>query len=63
MKPRLGGNPVEYDSGAVHEKRRDLKELADLFKGEIIDVGKHHVTIILTSWPKRIDALVELARP
>eukprot|EP00035_Acanthoeca_spectabilis_P010271 m.182025 g.182025 ORF g.182025 m.182025 type:complete len:284 (-) comp14970_c0_seq6:159-1010(-) len=47
----------------VHEKRRDLKELADLFKGEIIDVGKHHVTIILTSWPKRIDALVELARP
>ena len=38
-------------------------ELTELFKGEIVDVGSKHVTIQLTAWPKRIDALIELARP
>jgi acetolactate synthase small subunit len=38
-------------------------QLAELFQGEIVDVGVEHVTIMLTAWPKRIDALIELARP
>jgi acetolactate synthase small subunit len=48
---------------AVHRKRAELMQLAELFQGEIVDVGVEHVTIMLTAWPKRIDALIELARP
>jgi acetolactate synthase small subunit len=47
----------------VHRKRAELMQLAELFQGEIVDVGVEHVTIMLTAWPKRIDALIELARP
>lgn len=31
-------------------------QLADLFKGEIVDVGKNHATIQLVSWPTRLVA-------
>ena len=39
-----------------HEKRAALMQLADLFKAEIVDVGKNHATIQLVSWPKRYEA-------
>eukprot|EP00037_Helgoeca_nana_P021686 m.219200 g.219200 ORF g.219200 m.219200 type:complete len:408 (-) comp25745_c0_seq1:1735-2958(-) len=47
----------------LHKKRTALKEFADLFGAEVIDIGHDHFTLVLTSWPKRIDAMVELARP
>ena len=48
---------------AVHKKRAELMQLSELFHAEIVDVGVEHVTIMLTAWPKRIDALIELAKP
>jgi len=47
----------------IHDKRASLMDLANLFKAEIVDVGIGHVTIELTAWPKRIEAVIELARP
>lgn len=47
----------------IHDKRASLMDLANLFKADIVDVGIGHVTIELTAWPKRIEAVIELARP
>jgi len=63
MSTEVIDNRTEPMIKQVHKKRSELMELAELFKGEIVDVGKEHMTIALTAWPKRIDALIELARP
>ena len=47
----------------VHDKRTSLKELSELFKADIVDIGQTHVTIELVAWPKRIDAVIEIAKP
>jgi acetolactate synthase small subunit len=32
-------------------------------QADIVDVGLNHMTIELTAWPKRVEALIEIARP
>ena len=37
----------------VHNKRRDLMSLADLFGGEVVDIGSDYATLMLTAWSRR----------
>lgn len=43
--------------------RSEGMELAQLFRGEIVDVGDEYLTIGLMNTPKQIDKFVELAKP
>ncbi len=45
------------------EKRSELKHLAEIFRGNIVDVSPRSVTAQLTGPEEKIEAFVELCRP
>lgn len=45
------------------EKRVELRQIAEVFRGSIVDVGPHSVVIQLTGPEEKIEAFVELCRP
>jgi acetolactate synthase-1/3 small subunit len=45
------------------EKRGELSDLAEVFRGTVVDVGSRTVTIQLTGPESKIEAFVELCRP
>ena len=45
------------------EKRGELRDLADTFRGRIVDVGNKTLTIQLTGTEDKVEAFVELCRP
>ena len=45
------------------EKRAEMRDLAKVFRGTIVDVGTKTVTIQLTGTEDKIEAFVELCRP
>lgn len=64
MSTRAPESLSEYDKLIfMHTQRTRLMQLAEMFKAEVVDVGAEHMTFELTAWPKRIDGLIELARP
>lgn len=44
-------------------KRPEIYQLAEIFKGEIVDISKRTITIEATGDPSRIDNFIELLRP
>jgi len=45
------------------EKRGELRQIAEVFRGSIVDVGPQSVVIQLTGPEDKIEAFVELCRP
>ena len=45
------------------EKRAELTQLADVFRGTVVDVGPKAVIIQLTGPERKIEALIELCQP
>jgi acetolactate synthase-1/3 small subunit len=45
------------------EKRGDLRQITEVFRGSIVDVGPQSVVIQLTGPEDKIEAFVELCRP
>ncbi|HSW45975.1 MAG TPA: acetolactate synthase small subunit [Phycisphaerae bacterium] len=45
------------------EKRGELRQIAEVFRGNIVDVGPQSVVIQLTGPEDKIEAFVELCRP
>jgi acetolactate synthase I/III small subunit len=61
-------NHVERDLmlikvSALPAKRRDISELADIFRGRIVDVSPDAVMIEISGQEKKIEAFIELMRP
>lgn len=44
-------------------KRSEVRELADIFRGRIVDVGQEEVMIEISGQEKKIEAFIELMRP
>lgn len=49
--------------GVGPEKRGEVIEIAELFRGRVVDVAKSSVMIQITGTEEKIEALVELLRP
>lgn len=47
---------VEIDSG----KRREVIEIADIFKGRVVDISPETVTLEITGRSSKIDAIIKL---
>mgnify|MGYP001441603125 CR=1 FL=1 len=47
----------------AHKRRSAVTELAKLYGGEIVDVGREHVTVQLVTWPRRVDAFIKMMQP
>ncbi len=45
------------------QKRSDIKELVDVFRGKIVDVSPEHVMIEISGPEKKIEAFIDLMRP
>lgn len=45
------------------EKRAEIRELVDIFRGKIVDVGHEHVMIEISGQESKLTAFVELMRP
>lgn len=48
---------------AENEKRRDVMEIANIFRARIIDVGQKILTLEITGDEEKIAAMIELLRP
>lgn len=48
---------------AENEKRRDVLEIANIFRARIVDVGQKVLTIEITGDEEKITAMVELLKP
>src|SRR6202050_3480583 len=48
---------------AAHEARSHVLELADVFRGRVVDVAPESLTIEITGAEEKIDGLLELLRP
>jgi acetolactate synthase-1/3 small subunit len=44
-------------------KRGEVRELADVFRGRIVDVGAEEVMVEISGQERKIDAFIELMRP
>jgi acetolactate synthase I/III small subunit len=44
-------------------QRSEIKELADIFRGRIVDVSASHVMIEMSGQEKKIEAFIEAVRP
>jgi acetolactate synthase-1/3 small subunit len=44
-------------------KRREVRELTDIFRGRIVDVGPQEVMIEIAGQERKIEAFIELMRP
>jgi acetolactate synthase-1/3 small subunit len=47
----------------VPERRGEVRELADVFRGRIVDVGPQHMMVEISGPEKKIEAFIELMRP
>ena len=45
------------------ERRSQIKELVDIFRGRIVDVGPEHVMIELSGQESKIEAFIDSVRP
>ena len=43
--------------------RAAVRDIGTLFGAEVVDVGTHHITYMLTSWSKRIEAFITSLQP
>lgn len=48
---------------AAQETRAQIVEIADIFRGKIIDVSKDTLTIEVTGTADKVDAFIDLLRP
>jgi acetolactate synthase-1/3 small subunit len=48
---------------AAQPHRAAVRDIGELFGAEVADVGSRHITYILTSWSRRIDAFVRMLEP
>jgi acetolactate synthase-1/3 small subunit len=48
---------------AAHEARSHVLQLADVFRGRVVDVAPESLTIEITGAEEKIDGLLELLRP
>ena len=48
---------------ATGEKRSEIKELVQIFRGRIVDVSSGHVMIEISGRESKIEAFIELMRP
>jgi acetolactate synthase-1/3 small subunit len=48
---------------ATPEKRAEINDLVNLFRGKIIDVSRYSVTVELTGDESKLEAFIELVRP
>jgi acetolactate synthase-1/3 small subunit len=48
---------------ATHEDRSHVMELANVFRGRVVDVAPESLTIEITGAEDKIDGLLELLRP
>ena len=46
-----------------NDKRSEIKELVDVFRGRIVDVSPEHVMIEISGPEKKIEAFIDLMRP
>lgn len=44
-------------------RRGEVRELTDIFRGRIVDVGADHVMIEISGQERKIEAFIELMRP
>ncbi len=44
-------------------RRSEVRELADIFRGRIVDVGQEEVMIEIAGQERKVDAFIELMRP
>ncbi|MEO1062325.1 MAG: acetolactate synthase small subunit [Actinomycetota bacterium] len=49
--------------GVLPERRSELLALADLFAGQVVDVGHDRITLMVADHPERLDAFEDLIRP
>lgn len=45
------------------EKRNEVFEVANVFRGKIVDIGPKHLTVELAGPENKIEAFIELVRP
>ena len=45
------------------DKRSEVKELADIFRARIVDVGTDHVMIEISGQERKIESFIEIMRP
>src|SRR5437867_514265 len=45
------------------ERRGEIRELADIFRGRIVDVGPHQIVVEIAGPEKKIEAFIDLMRP
>lgn len=45
------------------ERRGEIRELADIFRGRIVDVGPNQIMVEISGPEKKIEACIELMRP
>jgi len=45
------------------EKRGEVFEIADVFRGKVVDIGPRHLTLEVSGPEEKIDAFVDLLRP
>lgn len=48
---------------APPERRGEIRELSDTFRGRIVDVGQQHMMVEISGPEKKIEAFIELMRP
>lgn len=44
-------------------KRSEIRELADVFRGRIVDVGREEVVVEISGQERKIEAFIDLMRP
>src|SRR5262245_52289145 len=44
-------------------KRREIREVCDIFRGRIVDVAKDQVVVEISGQEKKIEAFIEMMRP
>jgi acetolactate synthase-1/3 small subunit len=49
--------------GAANGNRSAVRELVDIFRGRIVDVGPEEVMIEISGQERKIEAFIELMRP
>jgi len=45
------------------DRRGEVRELADIFRGRIVDVGPHQIMVEISGPEKKIEAFIDLMRP
>ncbi len=45
------------------ERRGEIRELSDIFRGRIVDVGPHQIMVEIAGPEKKIEAFIDLMRP